>query len=264
MSFTTNTLFHFTNELETLKKILKYGFLKLYSDESDSVVLHDRIFPDLSWFPMVCFCDIPLTEVQNHTKKYGGYGIGLSKEWGIESGLNPLLYIPKNNFVSRELIKSSKEISSIAIKYNNINITRPFARVYNGQEALSCYMKPYVSDFGYRYYNEREWRYVFDPREAKAVYGDYIEISEVFRLNEINAKKINDIIKRDVIYLYEKRQTLLYDITDIKYIIIPSRNEINELISSIREIKGGKSYPNELINILISKIITLEDISEDF
>lgn len=35
-------------------------------------------------FPMLCFCDIPLSKVGNHMKNYGGYGLAIRKQVYIE------------------------------------------------------------------------------------------------------------------------------------------------------------------------------------
>ena len=61
----THTLFHFTKEFSTLQQLLNSGvYWPLYSLE------------DLSWttgtpsnvaFPMVSFCDIPITRLEEHT-----------------------------------------------------------------------------------------------------------------------------------------------------------------------------------------------------
>ena len=68
----TGTLFHFTKDLNTLKKILKEGFRVTYCKEyfGDSFM----------GIPMVSFCDIPLSRTDQHTKDYGKYVIGLDKE----------------------------------------------------------------------------------------------------------------------------------------------------------------------------------------
>ena len=42
---------------------------------------------------MISFCDIPITLLDEHTSRYGVYGIGLSKDWGIKRGVTPTMYI---------------------------------------------------------------------------------------------------------------------------------------------------------------------------
>lgn len=76
-TLSANTLFHFTKEKNTLINILKTKFYPrlclednfIFSKESTKMA-----------YPMVCFCDIPLSQINNHAATYGKYAIGLKKE----------------------------------------------------------------------------------------------------------------------------------------------------------------------------------------
>jgi hypothetical protein len=45
---------------------------------------------------MLCFCDIPLRQLQIHMQKYGSFGIALRKQFLIGKGATPVYYIPRN------------------------------------------------------------------------------------------------------------------------------------------------------------------------
>lgn len=91
-TLSSSNLYHFTREKKFLKSILENGFYPRTSIENLSFLMHNytRAFIGV---PMVCFCDIPINLIEEHTNQYGRYGIGLSKEWGIRNGLNPVQYI---------------------------------------------------------------------------------------------------------------------------------------------------------------------------
>ena len=95
MSLSTNSVIHYTDSLSNIKGILKNGFRIKYCLET--FISKESYFSGA--FAMVSFCDIPLSETKNHIKSYGGYGIGLSKEWATENGMNPVLYIDKDSIV---------------------------------------------------------------------------------------------------------------------------------------------------------------------
>lgn len=68
-----------------MKKILMGSFSISYCKET---FVLDNARPYILGIPMVSFCDIPLSQILDHVKKYGNYGIGLSKEWAKSKGLN--------------------------------------------------------------------------------------------------------------------------------------------------------------------------------
>ena len=80
MPLSASALFHFTDTFEKLINIFKTAFRPQYCLED-----WYEIYPDLrgrlymSAVPMVCFCDIPLSQIGEHIKDYGSYAIGLSK-----------------------------------------------------------------------------------------------------------------------------------------------------------------------------------------
>jgi Putative abortive phage resistance protein AbiGi, antitoxin len=44
----------------------------------------------------VCFCDIPVEDIQIHTSKYSCFGLSLSKQLVAQQGGTPVLYLPRN------------------------------------------------------------------------------------------------------------------------------------------------------------------------
>ena len=75
MAISSKTLFQFTSKRETLEAILESKFL--WPRYCTEYYWKDYRFA----LPMMCLCDIPLSEMINHIKNYGRFGIGLSKDW---------------------------------------------------------------------------------------------------------------------------------------------------------------------------------------
>jgi len=96
MPVSSNALIHFTNEKERLKSIFLENFRVGYCKETPVV----GGFGTACFVPMVSFCDIPLSQIRDHISKYGDYGIGLTREWGIRNKLNPVLYLEPSSFLS--------------------------------------------------------------------------------------------------------------------------------------------------------------------
>ena len=244
MGLSSNSLIHFTQEKESLIGILKEEFKIKYCQEN--VITPNG---NLNYsIPMVSFCDIPMSEIKEHIKKYGAYGIGLKREWGQSNNLNPVLYIDKN--------------SSLGAGYHNAfydlfrdkkitNLTETEANLANTVR----YMKNYEADLNrngiiitnYRFADEKEWRFVPDKDKAQMVVKGSI-------MADLVKEKMNNSIS-------ELR--LSFEPKDIKYIIINDETEISEFIDVLRRAKG-KKYTLEDVERLMTRIITTEQILTDF
>lgn len=98
----SKTLFHYTSTLDAVKAILKSkGFWPMYCIEYGWS--EDFYFA----VPQCSFCDIPLSLIKSHVKKYGHFGIGMSKSWGIKKRPVPS-HVSDNDF--RLWKKIEKEI----------------------------------------------------------------------------------------------------------------------------------------------------------
>jgi Putative abortive phage resistance protein AbiGi, antitoxin len=94
-----------------VNKILKTGWLlsdpTLYTVSEAKEVLdsNELVYGYRSSAPIdemylhqvVCFCDIPITDLEIHMRKYSRFGLSFLKPFLIEKGANPVLYMAKNS-----------------------------------------------------------------------------------------------------------------------------------------------------------------------
>lgn len=248
MAISSNTLFHFTKTRENLLGILRDTFHPRYCLEKFGV----GDMETEAAIPMVSFCDIPLSQIKSHLKIYGKYGLGLSKKWAKQKGLNPVLYLrPKSTF--------SQHIESIL---NNL-LDEPLSHNNDATEISGAmldvlrYIKPYKGtlyrDNGsipkIRFYDEREWRYVPSTEKTGFKYflkkDDFLDPGKRYREND---------------NLFDARLT--FEPSDIKYIILDNESEILPMVSALRQIKA--KYDDKTIDILITRILTADRILNDF
>ena len=254
------SLFHFTEQFETLVAILKSSYFKPSrcnepidfnsgNFKKDEIGMVSGIGPSHN---MVCFCDILLTKMSNHNLEYGNYGIGLSKKWGIQEGINPILYVNKSTRIAEDLNglftkimapdfdrqfnfflekgKVTEVDKPIFEKYKN-DIEHYLSRWTNGEIntqllKVMSYVKAYDNNIqnkieryppDYEFYNENEWRYV--PK----VYG----------------------------------QNLPFTKQDIRYIILNDKGDITRLKQEVPDLFDSTSSFNGLI-------LTQQNIKDDF
>lgn len=245
-TLSANSLFHFTKNIDNLISILKTNFRPSYCSEKINFANRNR------WqVPMVCFCDIPLSQIEEHISWYGKYAIGMTKEWAVKNNVNPVLYI--NDEV--ELGNKIKSNYDLLIEENN-SVSRDNIRlIIDNLLYKYAYIKPYKGD-AYdrtrgediikRFYDEREWRYIPIDREAKLFSfatgffpGQYEDLNKSVEKYSLN-----------------------FEPQDINYIIVSKENEILDIKKQVEQIKG--SFNREDVELLTTRIISMERIKEDF
>ena len=243
MPMSSNCIIHFTQTKESLLGILSENFKLHYCTETFALKEHEVE----AKVPMVSFCDIPLSQVKDHIGKYGHYGIGLTKEWAVASGLNPVLYIEEKSHVSESLGIAFDKFIASSKRYRK---TDP----HKALEDIIRYVKNYQGnlrrkgvDLGtYRFSDEREWRYVPHFSEnCEMICG--IEAYET-RKAEIEAG-IDDL-------------RLTFEPNDIKYVIIRDDSEITEFVDHLRRAKG-KKYTYQDVERLTTRLLTSDQILGD-
>ncbi len=255
MAVSANTLFHFTAK-ESLKGILSsQGFFAQYSEEHFENILPATSIYRVTLIPLISFCDLTIMQLTRdsvHTTDFGNYGIGLTKKWGIKKRVSPVVYVHENSQPSTQLYKLIK----LFLKYDKeheaaeiISQTRrelidsfKFIKPYQGRWQKGREILRGKGDIVY--YNEREWRYSPPLNQSKVLSG--IKPSEKKEQVKLNATL--------------KKKLIRFTPEDIKFIIIEEKNEINEFIKTIDAMSISKKEKNELI----TKIITFQEINEDY
>lgn len=246
MSISSNSILHYTNSIKKLKGIISQGFKLKYCMESTGTRRDVHI---AGAFPMVCFCDIPLSQVKNHLDSYGYYGIGLSKDWAISRKLNPVLYLEQNSNLIDKLIKQVSQTKDDKGKFNNdylndfIHICS-FTKNYEG-EIFRKGKK--IED--YRFYDEREWRYVPTSEELNA--ASTVIPTKIYLENKADFNDALNNIKLEFSHF------------DISYIILKDEKEISSMTSHLRKIFESQCTSLQL-EVLLTKITTVNQILKDF
>jgi hypothetical protein len=236
----TQTLFHFTSSLDTLLRILREGFWPQYCLE-DARWLGDKSTQWLAW-PMVSFCDIPLSRLHQHTEFYGCYGIGVYRTQWAATGLNSVLYVSPDSTVRkflRELILDAKHTND--------------PRAKTAGMVMMAYCKPmrgrvHGFDKEKDFYSECEWRFIssVDKCSEKFFLSEQ-EFHDKVLLNKSNERRHKD-------------EMLQFGPEDVRYIAVKSRDEVHEVIRFIdREVKHDQRDRD----LLKTRIIALEELSSD-
>lgn len=231
--------------MATLKLILEHGFWPRYCLE------------DIGWlgqanyeyvaFPMVCFCDIPLARIGEHVKFYGNFGLGMSKGWALRNGLNPILYIAGENSLRQELKSFNSHANRLNSDDDTENAKKSMRYVYAHSKPAEGSMivsgKPSEKEF----YQESEWRYVPQARKITTYLPKHH-----FDTPE-NLEKANSSTRENCMLTFTPQ--------DIRYIFVKSDADIPEIVNFIQT--SMDNFPSADLKVLLSRVTSLESISED-
>lgn len=245
MPISTNSIIHYTDSFHNLESILKEGLAIKYCSE----VLSIEGGGSQAAHPMISFCDIPLSDSFKHFDAYGKYGIGLSKEWAYEMGINPVLYLDIKSIISatlRELLVERRDPKTNLTKKQKSDILmfKCFAKNYSGHLKRNN-----INEKNYRFYDEREWRLVPKSKDINNA-----PVSVNLSSYQKDKAKYNDKIS-DVRFEFKPK--------DISYIIVDKTIEIPKVINILRKHYTTKCTAQEL-DILFSKICSTEQILSDY
>lgn len=250
------TLFHFTRKIDALKMMLEMMSFKVsYAREFVQGPTTNRNFA----VPMVSFCDIRLSQLADHTDNYGKFGIGLTKIWAEKNGLNPVNYVSKGsktfdnyNTRLREIYSNYLKLKVKANKSNSeIKMEVKLKKEYADLVDMMRYIKNYegtlrrhgMSDkSGYRFADEREWRFVPDMLTDGIV--------SVVAPNNIKTKEQKDYYNE-----MASKINLPFTYEDIKYIIVEAEEDVEDISNFI------SIQTQELKHI--SKIVCAKQINDD-
>jgi len=249
MALYLNILFHFTSK-HNLYSILNSTFKVSYARER---ILGGSKVKEFA-VPMVSFSDLRLSEeLKVNIGTYGKCGIGLTKDWAISKGLNPVMYASESSLFTEKFLTGVEDFFRLVNQVNDINGT--FITAYNNTLNTLRYIKNYKGDlirYGksmahYVFANEREWRYVPLQSNAFPAFVSIEEIQTSSQKSNFN-KKVADI-------------RLHFQPDDIQYLIVEKDQDINDLISHLRTAKNH--FPKDTIDRLSSRILTYEQIEND-
>lgn len=240
----SNSVTHFTKKKTTLYKILDSMYFKpSYCKEEIDVDLPYEQSSFTLGVPEVSFCDIPLSRILVHAKKYGKYGIALKKSWAINKGLTPIIYMEKHSKLA-SAVTGNEYLVSTLLAHGDLNEWANYKTEKLQKEyiRLLAFMKNYSNDLtrknktfsDYRFYDEREWRYVPDDLEVKVLYSNNFEE------------------KADLNKSISSQGRLNFSVDDINYIILRKNSDVQTFYDKY----------NAKFNSLASKIITIEQLME--
>lgn len=155
MPISSTTLFHYTKSVDALTGILENGFwVKHCTEYRYAGKMRQKI--DI---PMVSFCDIPISLINNHIKTYspkGVFAIGMDRSWGEEKEINPVIYVSPKSYLSDILTRIDRSVYnfSVANVLDDLSKHRDIRSVLKKYKFLNDAIKEELSDQRFTKENE--------------------------------------------------------------------------------------------------------------
>ena len=293
-----NTLFHFMKKQEYLDAILlRRAIIPRYCIETiDYLSIQNSTcsFNEVAILQK-CFCDIPfhkladpfaingagdvyeslskderadLEKSNTHFAYYGEYAVAFSKSWGEAKYLQPVHYLNKDSQYAKDfsalfgrIFKDediSEEYSQDVI--NRLAYIKPLRGIMKRRITRSDSSSVTVEIYK-NFHDECEWRYVPNAKVLTALNTESIIANPniIPFVNEISKGLEQDRYKK---------LWLNFSYDDIRYIIVPNTHARIAVIKTITDLPDScfESQDDILMqkNVLISKILLLEEIRKDW
>lgn len=236
----SNSLLHFTKSIDNLKSIMENGLYPSYCLEDIAWI--NFIQEKFMSHPMVCFCDIPIGRIGQHTGYYGKFGLGFTKEWAEKNKIFPVYYTPNNSpikelasFIDRQFVIEMDRDDVLAMKLHEklfkiMSSSKPMSGLINDKEK--------------NFYEEVEWRYI---APTDSIFKENFDDKDFLATQNKKAREFS----------------LQFSPSDIRYIFVENDSDIKLIVKFIKESLSNKFETDE-IDELITKITSLQRISEDF
>ncbi|MCK6655564.1 abortive infection system antitoxin AbiGi family protein [Enterobacter asburiae] len=254
-----STLFHFTKKADVFFQILSE--MKFKPSLAREMLQGKGIGGRRNFaVPMVSFCDIRVTHLDEHTRKYGEFGLGLTKEWAERNNLHPVLYMSKESDLFSLYNKRIRTLKNKLVPLWNSRKSlnkleqRKFERLkseYSDLYNLLRYMKNYkgrliqdgqLKNENFIFADEKEWRYVPEPFA-----GD--------RWPSLNLEKVKSSEQKRLLSEKFSDLNISFTFDDVKYILIPNDSYLSGVLNVVNyfDVENGHS-----------KILTMSQVKADF
>jgi len=102
----------------------------------------------------ICFTEIRLSQAQTHAERYGKLGIGFTRDFIMNKGGRPVIYIPYEAKADGRLLEDS-----IENLYENL---KDREEIHRSLKWIMAHVKRMSNGKDEDYYEEMEWRIVYD------------------------------------------------------------------------------------------------------
>jgi hypothetical protein len=243
----SHTLFHFMRSRKHLQQALVRGFWPRYSWEDTQWLDKPKIRHVA--YPMICFCDIPLSRIGDHVTFYGEYGLGMTREWAARIGMNPVIYLEGKSRL-RDAIWNVIDATSDSFKKGDklgfTSALRHLAYVKPTEGEVSIRGKRRAKDF----YQESEWRFVAEPKEE----------SHEFKVRIVSGDATPPELadENERVRLHASIQIVP---SDVRYIFVKSDADIPSVMTFMET--NLKHHSSADLKILLSRVTSLESLRRD-
>lgn len=198
-------------------------------------------------FPMLCFCDIPLSKVGEHMDFYGHYGIALKKNSCIARDVQPISYINRRARLCQDISEAFNSLYSIdevlEDKWSFLPDVLMSQLLYT--KPIDGYMLK-DEELVYRLFqDECEWRYI--PTDL----GGLELILQQKYNTEKGRRSYSDTLNK------HENSWFKFQLEDIEYIIVPDEIQAQKLmgyIARMRTFRDQGKWKMQDKRYLISKI----------